>query len=82
MILCSSALARRVLHGATGMLDLDLTFVAFAAALLLGSCAAWAIALWLVEKRLDDSFQRQLNVARREAERRQEEQTADPLKRR
>jgi len=64
------------------MLDLDLTFFAFAAALLLGSLAAWAVALWLVERRLGDSFQRQLNTARREAERRQEEQSADPLKRR
>jgi hypothetical protein len=82
MILCSSTLARRVLHRAAGMLILDLTFLAFAAALLLGSLVAWAIALWLVEKRLDDSFQRQLNTVRREAERRQQEQTADPLKRR
>jgi hypothetical protein len=82
MILCFSELARRVLDGAAGMLDLDLTFLAFAVALLLGSLAAWAIALWLVDRRLGDSFQRQLNAARREAERRQEEQTADPLKRR
>ena len=82
MILGHPKLARRVLHRAAGMLDLDLTFFAFAAALLLGSLAAWAVALWLVEKRLGDSFKRQLNMARREAERRQEEQSADPLKRR
>jgi hypothetical protein len=81
MILGFSTLARRVLHSAAGMLDLDLTFLAFALALLLGSLAAWAVALWLVERRLDDSFRRQLIAARREAERRQEEQTADPLKR-
>jgi hypothetical protein len=81
MILGFSTLACRVLPTAAGMLDLDLTFFAFAAALLLGSLAAWAVALWLVEKRLDDSFRRELKAARREAERRQEEQAADPLKR-
>jgi hypothetical protein len=82
MILGRPKLARRVLRRGVGMLDSDLTFFAFAAALLLGSLASWAVALWLVERRLGDSFQRQLNTARREAERRQEEQSADPLKRR
>jgi hypothetical protein len=64
------------------MLDLDLSSFVFAAALLIGSLAAWAVALWLVEKRVGNSFQRQLHSVRREAERRQQEQTPDPLKRR